>query len=477
MQLLHWPLRALLALLLWLGAGGAWAQTLPLLTLDSFRWTEHDQGSTKMPVTLRLDAPNNERNVTGFITATQRANGGISPFKLATPGASCADGVDFVEIIDKAFTINRGELSTTVDVTICGDRVLEEEELFVVSVSRSTLVGARCLEISAGCATVPSIVNDDTGGSVVRIDDVRIQEPVSGTVEAVLTLKLSRRIPEDAVISWRTQSDTAVGGVAGALFSAGSCVGRQLFTGATVHRDFLPAGGTATIPANEFTAQVRVPICADGNATREAEKRFYVVLTTASGNLNGIADGRGQVDILANGPLPLGSAQLSTEPARVSAGVPQLLQLRWTMPPDQVWGDLRRLDLRIGADAHSALWVRWNALEDSFMLCRQAGSRIALEEDLDAHISGIPDNGCSAGALPGSRAVLETRGARLHLAGTRAVGSGPAGRTLTLNLALSFKPAAQGLHPIALSAVNAFGATQAFTLAGALHVLGADGQP
>lgn len=475
MKLLGQPLRLLLALMFW-ACASAGAQTLPLLSIESFSWTEHDQGETRMPVTLRLSAPNNDRDVTGFFTATQNATPGVSPLHLATPGPACADGVDFVQQTNTPFTIRRGETSTVIEVVICGDRVLEDDELFVLTVNAGTLAGARCPNTSGGCIGVPSIVNDDTTGTVVRIDDVRIQEPASGTVDAVLTLRLSRRIAEDAVISFRTQSDSAVSGVAGAYFLNGGCVGRHLLTGATVHRDFLAASGTRTIAAGSLTAEIRVPICADGNALKELQKRFYVLLTATAGGLVGIADGRGQVDILANGPALLGSAQLSLGEAGAQADTPQLYKLHWTVPQDRLWHDLRTIALRIAGGQRPALWLRWNQLDNTFMLCRQAGRGDEMD-DMAARISGIPDHGCSLGALPGSKTVLETRDLRLHLAGTRAVGSGPAGRSVTLELALSFKSPTAAPREIEVSAADAFGSTQPYARMATLQVLGKGSRP
>lgn len=478
-------LYALLALGLWVCASPVIAQTLPLLTIRSFSWTEQNQGSTRMPVTLSLDAPASTQ-VVGLVSVGQNAANGVSPFALATPGAVCGPGVDFVEIKPRIFVIPVGATSFTFDVDICGDRVFEQDEIFVIRVDGASLVGARCPNTSAGCASVPTIVNDDLNnqGPVVRIDDVRILEPQSGTVEAVLTVKLARTSLDDSTISYRTQGDTAVSAVQGFLFPSFSCVGTDPQTGLSRTRDFLPVQGSVVIPAGQVTAQIRVPVCADGRAVAELDQRFFVVLTAASANTGGLADGRGEVTIVANGPPAAGTFQISPDRARVPVGQQQLYQVIWTVPEGKVWRDLSTIALRIRDDEHTALWLLWNELDDTFRLCRQAsgpGSHGANNNDGDddeaAHLSGIPQNGCSPGALAGSPTVFETKAARLHMATTRAVGSGPAGRTVTLSLGISFKPRAAGLQRIELSASDDFGAADPWTRATWVRVLRRDGTP
>ena len=332
------------------------------------------------------------------------------------------------------------------------------------------------------CASVPTIVNDDTNdrGPTVGIDDVRLLEPATGTVDAVLTVRLSRSTSVDSTITFRTQSDTAASTAFGASFSAASCTGLTK-PGDVVLRDFIPVSGSVVIPAGSDRTQIRVPICNDGRAFSEPDQRFFVVLTDVSPVQGGLADGRGQVTIAANGPAAVGSFQISPDRTRVKVGEQQLLTLVWTVPEGKVWRDLQSIGLRLLDDGRNALWLHWNELDDSFRLCRQRKGSPGHDDDDDdddeARLSGIPVNGCSAGALPGSKTVLETSYARLHLAGTRAVGSGPAGRQVTLELALSFKPKAVGVLEIELTAADDFGAVDPFRLASAVRVLRKNGRP
>lgn len=484
-------LRALLALGIWAGISPAFAQVLPLLTIRSFSWTEQNQLTTRMPVNLTLDVPATVE-VRGLISAGQTAVAGVSPFALATPGPSCGPGVDFVEIVNRPFVIRVGALSPIepIEVTICGDQVFEQNEHFRVTVAAATLVGARCPNTSAGCASVPTIVNDDSDvhGPVVRIDDVRIEEPVSGTAQAVLTLRLARPALSDVTVSFRSQDDTAVSSLLDAVFDVANnkCIGRVGQTGTTVIRDYVPVQGSKVIPLGQITAEVRVSICADGRTTAERDQRFFVVLTAASGNTGGLADGRGEVTIVANGPPAVGTFQISPDRARIPVDQVQLYRVTWTLPVGRVWRDLNTIGLRIRDDERTALWVQWNELDDTFRLCRQsketkphgaAGRGEDDDDDQAALLSGVPRNGCGHGALAGSPTVLETGSARLHMASTRAQGSGPAGREVTLSLAISFKQRAVGVHDIELSASDDFGASDAFTRATSVRVQRKDGTP
>ncbi len=466
MNIFRFSMARLLAAAFLVVCGGAMAQTLPLLTIQSFSWTEQNAGTTQMPVTLSLSFANNTADVAGFVSAGQTAVSGVSPFALATPGASCVPGVDFVEVVNRPFTIARGTLSTTFNVTICGDQVVEQNENFRIGVATATLVGARCPNTSGGCASVPTIVNDDVDNliPVVRIDDVRIQEPASGTVNAVLTVRLSRPASQDSVVSFATQSDTASG-------VAIACSGKS---------DFLHRSGTVNIPAGQITATINVPICADNVA--ESDQRFFIVLSNASSHLNGIADGRGEVTITANGGA-VGTFQISPDRARVKVDEHQTFSVIWTVPEGDVWRDLNTIDMRVRDDEHTVLWVRWNEDDNMFSLCSKTngpkphGAAVGKNGKGDDALSdGIPENGCSTGALPGSDTVLETRYARLHLARTSVVGSGPLGREVTLNIDVSFKAKAIGVHEIELAASNDVGALDDFTTASAVRVLRNDGK-
>ena len=125
----------------------------------------------------------------------------------------------------------------------------------------------------------------------------------------------------------------------------------------------------------------------------------------------------------------------------------------WTVPEPQNWHDLRSLELRISDGTDTIFWVRFDEATNSFSLVNEAAAGFA---------KGLP---------PGSHASLQTREATLDLADTRVVGTGPTGQTVTLKLALSFKPLAAGrTFMVDVRATDDHGTEDPFTHAGTLIV-------
>jgi hypothetical protein len=77
------------------------------------------------------------------------------------------------------------------------------------------------------------------------------------------------------------------------------------------------------------------------------------------------------------------------------------------------------------------------------------------------------------GVLSGSPLRLQTPEATLHMADTRAVGSGPTGPSVTLDLSLSFKPPAAGhTYVVEVAAADDRGDREDFVAVGTLTVPG-----
>ena len=101
---------------------------------------------------------------------------------------------------------------------------------------------------------------------------------------------------------------------------------------------------------------------------------------------------------------------------------------------------------------HTALWLRWNEVGDTFRLCESEDS-------------------CGPAIAAGSAEVLETPHVRLYLADTRVVGSGPTGQSVTLHLSLEFLGEAAGHQfQLELAATDDLGRADGFTEATTVHV-------
>lgn len=107
--------------------------------------------------------------------------------KYATNASSATAGVDF-QTVGGTLTFNPGETQKTISVPILGDTVVEESELF--SVSLFAVVNAT---ITRGTAT-GTIINDDggAGSKTVTASDVTIVEGNNGITNAVITLIASQ---------------------------------------------------------------------------------------------------------------------------------------------------------------------------------------------------------------------------------------------------------------------------------------------
>jgi hypothetical protein len=129
----------------------------------------------------------------------------------------------------------------------------------------------------------------------------------------------------------------------------------------------------------------------------------------------------------------------------------------WTVPEGEVWRNLATIDFRIRQGNQTAIWVHWDELANTFRICERIGK-------------GESEVVCTPERSPGSPFILESASAQLLLAQTSVVGSGPAGPSVTLTLALRFNNASPVNYKIELAASDDFGHADDFTEAGDLHI-------
>jgi hypothetical protein len=135
-------------------------------------------------------------------------------------------------------------------VAVRGDRFLEVDETFLVSLS------APSNATLADTAGVGTIVDDDPEG--LSIADVDVVEPVSGTRSAAFTVTLSPPSASTVTVAYATTPLTATSGT-----------------------DFTPASGTLTFDPGATTQLVPVSVLAD--ATVEGVETFTVDLSSPTG--------------------------------------------------------------------------------------------------------------------------------------------------------------------------------------------------
>ena len=109
--------------------------------------------------------------------------------------------------------------------------------------------------------------------------------------------------------------------------------------------------------------------------------------------------------------------------------------------------------MRIRDGADTILWLRFDEGKNAFSLFKEGPDKFGQD------------------FVPGSPVVLETPEATLHVKEISVQGSGPAGPSVALNLALSFKPKAAGrTFSVEVAASDDQGNQSVFQEAGLLTV-------
>ena len=126
--------------------------------------------------------------------------------------------------------------------------------------------------------------------------------------------------------------------------------------------------------------------------------------------------------------------------------------MTWTVPGDS-WRDLNTIEIRFG-EKGSLLWLVFEEATRTFRLRNPATGEFGRA------------------AEPGSRTVLSTGGAKLHLSETAVIAAGPASPEVTLLLTLEFEPPAIGEeHSVEIAATSDEGVIQDFAHVGTLTIL------
>jgi len=402
-----------------------------LMALGNATVFEGNSGTTILKLPVTLGGPN-ATTITGLASAVTISGTGFHP---ATAGSACTAGVDFISFSNVPFSIppNTPNGTLSVNVTICGDSVIEPDEQIFVFLSNVT-GGAFCT--SESCAAIGTIADDD-GPPSISINDIATSEPAFGTKTVSFTASLNHASSQTVTAHFATRDGTAK-----------ICTLNLLNCG-----DYLPTSGTLTIPPN--TLSTTIPVTIRGDGIQEPTETFFVDLSSPTNAT--IRDGTGQATILDT-TITIGSFDVSPDDAFVANGDAVAFDVVWTVPDGQVWRDLQSLDFRIG-EGNPVLWVRWDEHSNTFSLCEQGGN-----ED-GANVRGPPVH-CGAGAAPGSAAPLVTSSSQLILADTTVVGSGPTGQSVALHLVVRFGPEIKSRsYPIELAGANDFGNVDKFVRA------------
>ncbi len=198
----------------------------------------------------------------GAVTADYTLGGGT-----ATGGAACGGSVDYVNT-GGTVSFADGETSKTFDVTICNDAAFEGNETFNATLSNAT--GGATIG-TPNPATV-TITDDDPAPGTITVNDVRVFEGNSGTVNAVFTLTYVGTSPGTASVQYATANGTATAGV-----------------------DYVATSGTVnfglTLGNGPQTVERTVTVAVIGDTVKEANETFFLNLSNAVNA--SISDGQG----------------------------------------------------------------------------------------------------------------------------------------------------------------------------------------
>jgi len=377
----------------------------------------------------------------------------------AVGGTSCSAGVDFVTVTNQPFTVGPNG-TFPIPVTICGNNTVDSRTFgggvssdrdFRVSLTPTEVPANSGLPVCGRCTAAITIA-DDEGTPSMSINDISVSEPAvpGGSKTATFTVSLHHPITQEVRVNFATRDGTA----------RGRCTTCATF-------DYIPNSGTLIIPASTASVQNlagTIGVTIVGDNFKEPDERFSVAL---SAPVNATILRATGTAIIRDTNLSIGGFEVSPADAAVQVGEAVQYYVDWTVPEGQVWRNLHTIDFRIRG-GKTALWVRWDEPSNLISLCQK--TKGAKDDDED---DGLPKNvECTDGGLPGGTGILETDRARLRLAESSVVGSGPTGRDVTLGLLVEFLDKSEGHHyNVEVAATDDFGRVDRFERAAEVEVV------
>ncbi|MFM9032989.1 MAG: Calx-beta domain-containing protein [Mycobacterium sp.] len=212
---------------------------------------EGDAGLRNAKFTVALSAPSAVPVTVSFATANGTA--------IAGQDYTAAAGT---------VTFSAGQISRQISVDVTGDRVVEPNETFTVSLSKPT--GARLGTVATATAT---IVNDDLPVVSISPVSLTVVEGNSGVTPAAFAVSLSAASPTQVTVRYATSS------------TPGNSPGNK--RSATAGQDYTAATGTVTFAPGQTTRLFSVSVL--GDTAVESDETFAVTLSSPTGAQLGTA--------------------------------------------------------------------------------------------------------------------------------------------------------------------------------------------
>ncbi|HEX8832993.1 MAG TPA: Calx-beta domain-containing protein [Abditibacteriaceae bacterium] len=206
----------------------------PALTINDVIVTEGDSGQKNAVFTLKLSKPS--PNAVSVL--------------VATVGSSASSGTDF-SALSRTVTFAPGQLTQTVAVAVTGDLLNEALELFYVKLSNPRFA---IIADAAGTGTI----TDNDPQPVISVDDIRIVEGNSGTLNAIFTARLSAPSGKVVSVKFATANGTAT---APADYTARALTTLTFNSGVTERNFSIPVVGDTAIELDEtFLLNLSAPV-------------------------------------------------------------------------------------------------------------------------------------------------------------------------------------------------------------------------
>jgi hypothetical protein len=403
----------------------------PAVTINTTPVTEGDSGTVNAVFTVSLSALSQRTISVDWVTPAAF----LSITIPATPSTNCGPGIDYISGSGRLTFPPSPPGATappapqTINIPVCGDVLDENDEPFGVRISvpddHATI---------GGNPVAVCIILDNDPSPTLSLNNPLVLESDFSSRNAVFTLSLSQPSGRAINFNYNTSGTSA---------KAGSLCGSGTGT------DYITTTGSGTIPIGATTATINVPVC--GDLISETNETFQLNVSTSG---NPIILLLGRCTILDNDAgFSRGTFDLTPVESSVAVREPLMYAYTWTVPSPLNWHDLESLELRIRDGEDTIISLRFDEATQTFSLLNEAKDEFAKA------------------FAAGSSNSLQTAQATLDLAGTSVKGSGPTGPSITLNLALSFKPQAAGRTFIVEVAATNDGSTRSeFMQAGTLTV-------
>lgn len=233
----------------------------------------------------------------------------------------------------------------------------------------------------------------------IAITSVSKLEGNSGINPFVFNVELLAPSPSNVSVNYATQNVTAL---AGSDYTARS--GTIRFVG----------GGPLVIP---------IAVDVLGDRVFEQSETFRLTLSSPAGAVLRNAFGTGTI---LNDDPQVGIASMSPTELTVDVLTPFTIDLTWIHP--ERWRLLDEIEFRIVDDTDTAMWVKFE----------ENGTELPFRHyNVKSRKYGDP-------VLPGSDVIFDTNLAKMFVANSVVIGSGPTGPSATVRPSLQFKPKARG---------------------------------